>query len=111
MSPDARLPVPNPAVVFRALPDGAVLLSTETEVYFGLNAVGARVWELLPPVVLYLDDLCDRLAAEYPDAPAEMIRADVIELLDTLLDNRLVVAGSTVETRASTPALSAAAAG
>ena len=111
MSPDASLPVPNVAVVFRALPDGAVLLSTETEVYFGLNVVGARVWQLLPPATTHLGQLCERLAAEYPDAPAAQIRADVVELLDTLLDNRLVVASPAVEHRAPTQALSAAAAG
>ena len=43
------LPVPNPKVLFKSMSDGAVLFSTDNEVYFGLNSVGARVWELLPP--------------------------------------------------------------
>lgn len=84
------LPVPDPAVIFRTLPDGAVLLHTATEVYYGLNVVGARVWELLPPAVLDLDELCAQLAAEYPDADPSEVRADVVELLDELRDAGLV---------------------
>ena len=45
---EPMLPSPAPGVLFQALPDGAVLLDTRSEVYFGLNAVGARVWQLLP---------------------------------------------------------------
>ena len=32
-----------------AVEDGAVLLHAGQEVYYGLNAVGARIWQLLPP--------------------------------------------------------------
>jgi len=38
-----------------------------------------------------LDDVCRTLAGEYPDAPAEMIRADVAELLEELEKLGLVV--------------------
>ena len=84
------LPVPDPAVIFRTLPDGAVLLHTATEVYYGLNAVGARVWELLPPSTHDLDDLCAQLAAEYPEADPLEIRSDVVELMTELREAGLV---------------------
>ena len=84
------LPAPDPAVIFRTLPDGAVLLHTATEVYYGLNSVGARVWELLPPASGDLDDLCRRLSAEYPDASVAEIRADVAGLLSELRHAGLV---------------------
>lgn len=90
------LPVPGPAVIFRTLPDGAVLLHTATEVYYGLNTVGARVWELLPPATLDLDELCAQLAAEYPGADACDIRADVEELLAELRDAGLVTESARV---------------
>ena len=108
MLSDRLLPQPNPAVVFRALPDGAVLLSTETEVYFGLNRVGARIWELLPPSTASLDELCACLEAEFPDAPDGAIRDDVTELLQALAADRLVL--PLVEHRAPRPAATAAAA-
>ena len=79
------LPTRNPKVIFKALATGAVLYSTDDEVYFGLNPVGVRVWELLPPVHQTLDEVCRVLVSEYPDAGEEVIRADVSELLAELV--------------------------
>lgn len=84
------LPVANPKVLYKALSDGAVLFLTEEEVYFGLNAVGARVWELLPPVLCTMDELVAALAADYPEVDAETIRTDVRELLGDLTAHGLV---------------------
>jgi len=77
------LPTRNPKIIFKALATGAVLYSPQDEVYFGLNPVGVRVWELLPPVSQNLDEVCGILAGEY---------ADVAELLDELAKLGLVVA-------------------
>jgi len=77
--------------MFQPITDGAVLLHMEDEIYFGLNAVGARVWQMLPPHHAELDDLCASLSATYPDADPNEIRSDVIELLDHLRAERLVV--------------------
>jgi hypothetical protein len=68
-----------------------VLLSTEDEVYFGLNHVGARVWQLLPPESASMEELCAVLAAEFPETPPEDIGADVIELLEDLRTHGLVL--------------------
>ena len=95
------LPTRNPKIIFKALATGAVLYSPEEEVYFGLNPVGVRVWELLPPVHQHLDDVCRVLTGEYPDAPAEMIRADVAELLEELGKLGLVVAADASAPRPS----------
>jgi hypothetical protein len=84
------LPTRNPKVIFKALANGAVLYSTADEVYFGLNAVGVRIWELLPPAKHRLDDLCSVISSEYPDVPADVIRTDVIEVLDELAKLGLV---------------------
>ena len=54
MTPPDRLPVATAHVVYGPLSDGAVLFSTKDEVYFGLNQVGAQVWELLPPTTYTL---------------------------------------------------------
>ena len=86
------LPVPNPTVIFKALADGAVLFAPNVEIYFGLNEVGARVWELLPAANGSLDALCASVGALYPDAPAATIRQDVQELLDELVTQGLATA-------------------
>lgn len=78
------LPTRNPNVIYKALATGAVLYSTADEVYFGLNPVGVRIWELLPPAQETLDGLCGVLSSEYPDVPADVIRADVVEILEKL---------------------------
>ncbi|HEX7978586.1 MAG TPA: PqqD family protein [Gemmatimonadaceae bacterium] len=88
------LPTRNPNIIFKALATGAVLYSPQDEVYFGLNPVGVRVWELLPPASKDLGDVCRVLEREYPDAPAEMIRADVAELLEELANLGLVLPAS-----------------
>ena len=95
------LPTRNPKVIFKALASGAVLYSTEEEVYFGLNPVGVRVWELLPPAHQTLDEVCRVLAAEYPDAGEDVIRADVAELIEDLLKLGLVQAATSPAQRVS----------
>lgn len=89
------LPSPEPSVIFQKLGDGAVLFSPSTEIYFGLNEVGARIWELLPPASSSIGGLCAVLATEYPDVPAETLRTDVLELLEDLAREKLVSRPST----------------
>ena len=86
------LPRPHPGVLFKAVSDGAVLLHVEEEIYFGLNDVGARIWQLLPPTCACVEDLCTRLSETYTDVAPEVLRADVLELLGQLEENQLVVA-------------------
>lgn len=90
---EPSLPHPAPGVLFQPVPDGAVLLDTRSEVYFGLNAVGARIWQLLPPATRTEDELCAAVREAYPDAPAEAVRADLASLLRALKDAGLVAAG------------------
>jgi hypothetical protein len=88
------LPLPHPRVVFQAVSDGGVLLHTEGEVYFGLNAVALRIWQLLPPSCRTLDEMCSALSAQYPDVPADQLRQDVVELLAQLTEQGLVLPGT-----------------
>ncbi len=87
---DGVLPGPHEAVVFQTVSEGAVLLHTEEEVYYGLNSVAVRVWQLLPEC-RDLDDLCARLGGVYPDVDPEELRGDVVELLESLERAGLVV--------------------
>jgi hypothetical protein len=79
-----QLPVKNPDIVFRRVSEGAVLLSTKDEVYFGLNEVGAQIWELMTAQIDSFEDLRDALANKYPDVEAAQIEADISELFDEL---------------------------
>jgi len=95
------LPTRNPKVIFKALATGAVLYSTEEEVYFGLNPVGVRVWELLPPTHQTLDEIVRVIASEYSDVSEDVIRADVSELIDELTKLGLLLPASASAQRVS----------
>lgn len=85
------LPSADASIIFQKVTDGAVLFAPKPEIYFGLNEVGARIWELLPPVCRSLDELCGMLQAEHPEVAPDTIRADVHELLAELLREGLLV--------------------
>lgn len=89
-----RLPTPNPDVIYRQVDGGAVLLSVSDEVYFGLNAVGAFIWEHLSPTLRTLDELAAALGGQYPEVPADALRADIRALLDDLTVNGLANANT-----------------
>lgn len=85
------LPVASSDVIISSLDDGAVLFSAKDEVYYGLNAVGLRVWQLLPPAHRTLDELCSRLQQEFVGVDYDTLAADVSELLAELTRFGLVV--------------------
>ena len=92
MAPSDGTPLPTPTggAVFRRLPEGGVLFSTETEVYFGVGVVGAHIWELLPPATHTVEEMVATLGAKYNDVPIQQIRVDVERFLAELLSNGLV---------------------
>ena len=86
-------------VVFRSLADESVLLNLDTGTYFGLDAVGTRLWNLVAEhgsTSLAIDTLL----AEY-DVDAPRLQNDVTALIDQLLAKRLLTtdAAQTPSTR------------
>jgi len=59
-----------------------VLLHVEAGVYFGLDEVGLRIWNLLVAGTTETE-LFDRLLAEY-DVEPDQLRSDIGEFLDDL---------------------------
>jgi hypothetical protein len=64
-----------------------VLLEPEEGVYYSLNEVGARIWDIIRDPVS-VDMICGLIAREY-DVDLEECRADVHRLLTELLDHGL----------------------
>jgi Coenzyme PQQ synthesis protein D (PqqD) len=78
----------SPHVVWARQADATVLLDGERGLYYTLNEVASRTWELLvagEPVLEMLQCLGD----EY-DIAAETLQADVAGILRLLLDARLI---------------------
>jgi hypothetical protein len=72
------------------MPDGAVLFSTETEQYFGLNQTGACIWRNLHPVCATVQEICIAVDREFPGGEAQRVRNDVERILALFVEKRLV---------------------
>lgn len=65
----------------------SVLLPAGSNVFFGLDDIGGRVWELIAEPVA-VRDLCAALRREYDVDPVRC-QTDVVQLLRELIDARL----------------------
>ena len=79
----------SPDVIFRELAGESVVLDLASGRYFGLNAVGTRVWQLIGQGET-VDGLLRAVTSEY-DADASTIERDVLALLDDLEQRGLVL--------------------
>ena len=75
-------------VVYRELEGEMVLLNLRTGVYFGLDAVGTRIWQLLQEGYTAAQ-VTDRLVAEY-DVAAGACEQDLRVFMTTLHEHALV---------------------
>jgi hypothetical protein len=84
-----------PDVLFRLLGNEGVLLNLRTELYLGLDSVGARMWTVLndAPSIQAAYDL---LLQEY-DVEPDRLHQDLEELLDRLLEQGLIETASDIE--------------
>lgn len=80
---------PSPQVLCQTVAGEAVLLDLASEQYFGLDEVGARIWELLGQHG-DLEQVQQALVAEYNAAP-EQIARDLQDLVHKLIDAGLVL--------------------
>ena len=71
-------------VLVRFLDRESVLLNLETEQYFGLDETGTRMWQLVTASPS-IDTAFEALLAEFEVEP-EMLRSNLVELLDRLVD-------------------------
>lgn len=76
-------------VLSRVLDGEAVLLDTDGGAYFGLNAVGTRVWELIGAAGTTEADLLTTLLAEF-DVSREVLAKDLTDLLAGLQKRGLI---------------------
>ncbi|MDP2790122.1 MAG: PqqD family protein [Rectinemataceae bacterium] len=83
----------NDSVLLSRVDDEAVLLASDSGVYYGLNAVGSRMLELLTECG-DRETAMSRAAQEY-EAPADLLRADFLALLDSLLAKKLITDDAT----------------
>jgi len=90
LSLNATVAIPED-VVFRELDREAVILNLESGVYFGLDAVGTRIWQLLD-AHRTLRRTLEALEAEF-DAPTEQLASDLTAFVEQLQAKGLLTVG------------------
>jgi len=75
-------------VLFQEIDNEYVLLNMKTELYFGLNDIGARVWQIISQEGT-TDTLIEKIMAEY-EVSADALKADISELLNELSKEQLI---------------------
>ena len=78
-------------VVARDVGGELVLLDLTSGQYFGLDAVGGKIWEWLTERPHELGELCDKVEAEF-DAPRAQIESDLLALAAQLQEQELIAA-------------------
>jgi Coenzyme PQQ synthesis protein D (PqqD) len=78
----------SPDVVSCDLAGEVAILNMKDGVYYGLDPVGATIWNLIQkPIVL--EEVRDKILEEY-DVEAEECQEDLLELIEKLVENGLV---------------------
>ena len=79
-------------VMAREVGDETVILDLANGTYYGLNPVGARIWQLMAEGQT-LTQVCELMLADF-EVTREVIEHDVLALVQTLLERQLVSAGA-----------------
>ena len=79
-------------VMAREVGDETVILDLANGTYYGLDPVGARIWQLMAEGQT-LTQVCELMLADF-EVTREVIEHDVLALVQTLLEQQLVSAGA-----------------
>ena len=75
-------------VVARQVGEETVILDLASGTYFGLDATGARIWQLMVEGKT-LAEICEVMLAEY-EVSREAIESDVLDLAEDLCAKQLI---------------------
>jgi len=90
--PERKLPDryrQNPEVAWRTLEGRSVLVNLDTQKTLLLNEVGSRAWEIFEETHT-IDEVAGEIETEF-NAPAEIIRRDVMEFTAQLVEKGLLI--------------------
>ena len=87
MNPGDKIMIPA-QVVARQVGEETVILDLGSGTYFGLDATGARIWQLMGEGKT-LAEICEVMLAEY-EVSREAIERDVLALAEELCAKQLI---------------------
>ena len=79
----------SPHVLAQEVGEEVVILDLSSGTYFGLDAVGSRIWRL-GTGGKNLAEICEALLDEY-EAPREQVESDTVLLMEELRARNLIV--------------------
>lgn len=77
-----------PQVMAREVGKETVLLDLASGMYFGLDSVGTRIWQLIK-AGKSIAQICDQMVEEY-DVPREVLEEDAFALVHDLVEKKLI---------------------
>lgn len=80
---------PTEAVVSAGVAEELVLLNAETGIYYGLNPIGARIWQRLAEGADEAQ-VVEQLSLEFPEVAPSEIGSDIEDLITALEANGLI---------------------
>jgi xanthine dehydrogenase molybdopterin-binding subunit B len=80
---------PADGVIFKSVGEELVLLDLDRGIYYGLDPVGARMWQLLAEGAS-VETIVDTMAGEY-DVEREALHGDLARLTNELQERGLLV--------------------
>lgn len=90
MKTSDRVTIP-PQVMARQVGEETVILDLPSGTYFGLDPIGARMWQLMGEGRT-LGEVCEAMLKEY-DVSRDALEHDILELAQKLLAQKLVSLG------------------
>ena len=79
-------------VMFNRVGEEIVLLDLDSGMYYGLDAVGGRLWDLITGTAT-IGEAIDAMLDEY-EVEREVLERDVLKLVDELAEKGLLVAAA-----------------
>jgi hypothetical protein len=81
--------IASPNIMFLNVDNEAVLLNTETELYFGLDDIGTIFWDDLTNAPS-IQTALERLASKFDGVDEATLRNDFIEFIDKMQQRGLI---------------------
>lgn len=80
----------NPAVAFTQIDDDLVMMGPKDNLFYGVNAVGAKIWSLLECEALSLNEICERIKMDYDVTEAQCVE-DSMQFVDAMIEQNMFV--------------------
>lgn len=80
----------NPDVAFTQIDDDLVIMGPEDSLFYGVNAVGTKIWTLLEFNTLTLNEICEQIQHDFAVTEAQCIE-DSMQFVNAMVEQNMLV--------------------